>query len=285
MSRPTQAAWMIVAMTLAALATVIAKSLTEELGVIQILWLRLALGCLLLWPLAVATSRRALPGFSRLHALRAVILIGMTGLWFFALSLGPVGQAAVMSYTYPVFILVFAAIFFGQKIHAWDVGSLVLSFVGVAIIFSQGWEAGPATARDVLQICVVLCSSLLIAIRVSIEKVMTASAEPVDILLGSMMIATILVAPVTYLVWVPVNLHQVLLLTALALTATIAQLIVIWLVRSGAWSAVSIFAFWEVLAAILLAMILFGEMLAPAGAIGAVLIIAGGLILVARGDG
>jgi len=284
-SRASQAIWMIAAMTLAALATVLAKTLTGSLGVLQILWLRLALGCLLLWPLGVFTTGRGLPGFSRLHALRAVILIGMTGLWFFALSLGPVGQAAVMSYTYPVFILVFAAVFFGQKIHLWDVLSLLLSFVGVAVIFSQGWEAGPRSAQDLLQICVVLCSSLLIAIRVSVEKIMTASAEPVDILLGSMMIATVIVAPATYLVWQPVTTYQLLLLAALALTATIAQLIVIWLVRSGAWSAVSIFAFWEVLAAIVLAMILFGETLSTFAALGAALIIAGGLILVARGDG
>lgn len=284
MSRPVQAGWMIVAMTLAAVATVLAKLLTQELGVIQILWLRLVLGCLFLWPLAVVTIGRAMPAFTRLHALRAVVLIGMTGLWFFALSLGPVGRAAVMSYTYPVFILVFAAIFFGQKINGWDIISLVLSFIGVAVIFSRGWEGGATSAQGLLQVGVVLCSSILIAVRVSVEKVMTASVEPVDILMGSMMIATVIVAPAAYVVWVPINLHELLLLSAMSLTATIAQLIVIWLLRRGAWSAVSVFAFWEVLAAILLAMILFGEILAPVAAIGAVLIIAGGLILVVRGD-
>lgn len=269
-------------MTLAAISTIFAKALTSDLHVIEILWLRLVLGCLFIWPLFRRSTGKLIPGFGKLHVLRAVILIGMTGLWFLALSLGPVSQAAAMSYTYPIFVLVFAAVFFGQKIRGLDVASLVISFAGIIVIFAKGWADATFTATDAIQLCVVLSTCLLIAIRITIEKVMSVELDPEDILLGSMAIATIMVAPMVVPVWQNPSLEQVAFLFGLALTATLSQLFVIQLVRIGSWSVVSIFAFWEVLAAIALGIVIFGESLALATALGAVLIVVGGLLQVVR---
>lgn len=277
-----QAVWMILAMTFAAITTIFAKSLTEDLHVLEIVWMRLFLGCIFIWPFYRSIAKRNLPKLGLLHLLRAVILIGMTGLWFLALQLGPVAQAAAMSYTYPVFVLVFAAIFFGARIKRVDVLSLVLSFIGVALIFQLGTEQGEWQFKDMMQMLAVLASSVLIAIRVSVEKVMSVDLEPEDILLGSMLIATVLVLPSIIPIWITPTLKQVLNMLALTVTATLSQLFVIQLVRSGAWSIVSIFAFWEVLAAIVLGVLIFSESLPLIGVIGAGLIVAGGLTQVGR---
>ncbi len=129
---------------------------------------------------------------------------------------------------------------------------------------------------------VVLCSSLLIAVRVSVEKVMTDKSDPEDILLGSMLIAGALVLPLVWPIWVTPSYPQVVLLIGLAGSATLSQLFVIRLIRSGAWSVVSTFAFWEVLAAISLGILIFGESLSPFGLVGALLIVAGGLLQIGR---
>ena len=84
-------------------------------------------------------------------------------------------------------------------------------------------------------------------------------------------------------VWITPTLSQALLLIGLAVTATLSQLFVIQLVRSDAWSVVSIFAFWEVLAAIMLGIVIFGESLSVLGTVGAGLIVLGGVLQVRRG--
>ncbi len=129
---------------------------------------------------------------------------------------------------------------------------------------------------------VILGSSILIAIRVSIEKVMTLDVDPEDILLGSMIIATVILLPVVALLWTSPNGSQIGLLAGLAVTATLAQLLVIRLVKKEEWSIVSVFAFWEVLAAIALGIMIFGESLSAIGVAGAVLIVAGGMLQVGR---
>ena len=64
---------MILAMTLAALATVFAKALTDDMHVLQILWLRLVFGCILIWPLYLRVTGRSLPRVSAAHALRHIV--------------------------------------------------------------------------------------------------------------------------------------------------------------------------------------------------------------------
>ena len=75
-----------------------------------------------------------------------------------------------------------------------------------------------------------------------------------------------------------------LFLVGLALTATLAQLFVIYLLRIEAWSVVSIFAFWEVLAAVAFGILIFGESLSMVGFLGAAFIVGGGMLQVARKD-
>ena len=270
------------AMSLAALASVFAKLLTDEFEVIQVLWFRLVLGCIFLIPLFISACGKRLPGFGKLHFLRAFLLVGMTGLWFYALQLGPISRAAAFSYTYPVLILIFSAIFFGERIQKLDILSVIVSFAGVAVVFQKGWSSEPFGPVDILQIAAVFGSCVFIATRVTVEKIMTAETPSEDILLGSMIIAAVLLLPFVVLDWKSPNLIQFWWLVGLATSATLSQLFVIQLVRKNAWKVVSVFAFWEVPATILFGILIFSESVSMFGIIGTALILAGGLIQIRR---
>ena len=52
--------------------------------------------------------------------------------YFYAVSLTTATVAAILFYTYPVFLSLYAWLFFGERLTLWDVLAIVLTFVGVA---------------------------------------------------------------------------------------------------------------------------------------------------------
>lgn len=70
----------------------------------------------------------------------ALLVFGVVGVtlqrlsYFYAVSLTTATVAAILFYTYPVFLSVYAWLFFGERLTFWDVLAIVLTFVGVAFV-------------------------------------------------------------------------------------------------------------------------------------------------------
>lgn len=82
--------------------------------------------------------------------------------YFYAVSLTTATVAAILFYTYPVFLSVYAWLFFGEKLTLWDALAIALTFVGVAFVV-RAYDPGVLRA-DVVGIAFGLASSLFFVV-------------------------------------------------------------------------------------------------------------------------
>jgi len=136
-----------------------------------------------------------------LHLLRAVIDTGATLLIFTSLSLIPLAEANAISFTAPLFVVVGAIAFLGERLQAHTWVSLVLGAIGILIILRPGLElislgallmlAGSATLGGVL---------LLIKVLAQTDSNLTINAYTVLLMTPLLLVPALLVWQVPTLI-------------------------------------------------------------------------------------
>lgn len=213
-----------------ALMALAAKVATKSLPGAEVAFVRFAL--MLLPLLAIpGLARRALT-YDRLDLL---VYRGFFGgvavlLYFLAIAHVPVGTATLLNYSSPIFSVLFAALFLGEKVRRWVLLPAAVAFLGVALVtggLSEGgllahfgrWEAaGLASA--------VLSGAAVAAIRAA------RRTESSWAIYGSFTLFGLLTtAPLGVLHWRTPNLREWLLLGAVGATSIAAQLLMTYAYR------------------------------------------------------
>jgi drug/metabolite transporter (DMT)-like permease len=89
-------------------------------------------------------SGRPLPTLRHTVAVTAVGVLGYYGasyLDFAGLAYITAQFERLILFTYPVFVMVFGALFFGSRVTLWGVATLSLAYAGIAVIFLEGATA------------------------------------------------------------------------------------------------------------------------------------------------
>jgi len=94
------------------------------------------------------------------------MLVGVFGVWFasytdfIGLTLISAQFERLILFTYPLFVVLFGAMFFGQRIRARALAALAVSYVGLAMIFTEHLVLeGEAI---VIGVALVICSAILV---------------------------------------------------------------------------------------------------------------------------
>ncbi len=227
--------------------------------------------------------RRGRPLPSRVTLLQAA-LVGVLGYWFASYTdfLGLEFISAqferLILFTYPLFVVIFGALFFRQPMRLKAVGAILVSYAGLALIFVEKLESGGSNA--VLGAGLVLCSALAFAFYQLLAK-------PVITVMGPRLFTCIAMsgaavgAFVTFLAGHPpadlvVSPHVFWLSVYLAIGATVLPSFFLSaaLHRISAQANAAIGTVSPVVT-IVLATVFLGETLSPAGMFGAALVLAG----------
>ena len=129
---PWVAGWLVLMLVVA----VAGRQATREMDVFQLMELRSLMGLLLLMPLVRASGglrvlrSRQLP----LHLVRNIAHYAAQYGWFVALTLIPIGHVVAIEFTMPIWVLLLATLFLGERLNRWKVAAVLLSVVGVAMI-------------------------------------------------------------------------------------------------------------------------------------------------------
>jgi drug/metabolite transporter (DMT)-like permease len=102
---------------------------------------RVSLGALTLLAVLVATRRLALPAREDLPVVLSVGLLQMAGmipLSNFGVSHVSAGRAAVLVYTFPMWVAPLAVLWLGEKLTPLRIGGLALGIGGIALLFNPG---------------------------------------------------------------------------------------------------------------------------------------------------
>lgn len=121
----------------------LAKYASQGLHVIEVTWGRYAFS-LLLVALLVPRVRQKRPFASArplLQVVRSALLLGVTALFFAAISLMPLVDAAAIGQTTPLMITALAGVLLGERVGFRQWAAVVAGFIGVLVVMRPGFGA------------------------------------------------------------------------------------------------------------------------------------------------
>ena len=183
------AAWMAGWLTLMVVIAVAGREATRELSVFQVMLLRSAIGLALIAPLVRAAGGLAALRTQRLrdHALRNIVHYAAQYGWLAALTMIPLAQVVAIEFTMPIWTVLLAAAFLGERISAAKTIAVVLGLVGVTLIVRPGGAGGVEPGQFVA-----LAAALGFAVSVVMVKSLTRSDGAVVIIFWMLVLQSLL---------------------------------------------------------------------------------------------
>lgn len=172
------AAWMSGTLLSFCLMAIAVRELSGALSVIQTLCVRSAIG-LLCVSLIVGFSggiRTLHTRRLKLHVFRNIFHLGGQYGWFLGIGLLPLAEVFALEFSVPIWTLVIAVLFLGERVTRYKLAALLLGVSGVLVIVQPGLAIVDAASF------IVLASAICYAVAHSSTKSLGGSESPIVIL-------------------------------------------------------------------------------------------------------
>ncbi|MEM7295259.1 MAG: DMT family transporter [Pseudomonadota bacterium] len=183
--------------------------------------------------LVVITLRPKLQSIHlKLHVART--LFGWTGatLMFAAAAMIPLADATALSFLSPIFTMLLAAVFLGEKVGSWRWSAVLISFSGGLILLRPGGDGLQTGAL------LALTAALSMGIEVAIIKRLTGREPPLQILAINNTIGLCIASLVVVAVWQWPSPGQWAILACVGVAMVAAQACFLQAMRSSDASAI-----------------------------------------------
>jgi len=191
------ASWMAGWLSLMVVIAVAGREATRELAVFQIMEMRSLIGLLMLYPLIRASGGLASMKTTRPrdHVARNVVHYAAQFCWFAALTMIPLAQVVAIEFTMPIWTVLPAFAFLGERVNVWKMLAVALGLVGVGLIVRPG-GAGLGTGQ-----AIALAAALGFAVSVTMTKSLTRSDSAVVIIFWMLVVQSLLGLVPAVAVW------------------------------------------------------------------------------------
>ena len=261
--------WMVVTGMQFVGVTALVKLLGTRIPAPEAAFLRYVLGLVFLIPM-IGTLRRmswTKPGVGLFAARGAVHTVGVC-LWFFGMARIPLAEVTAINYLSPIYVTIGAAIFLGEKLALRRVLAVVAALIGALIILRPGFrELGPGHLA-MLGTAFFFGGSYLLA-----KKISAAHSAGVVVAMLSITV-TIGLAPIALMQWVTPTPMEVLISFGVACLATAGHFTMTLAFRAAPLAVTQPVTFLQLVWAVLMGAVFFGE---PADGF----VILGGVVIVA----
>ncbi|MFC7472964.1 DMT family transporter [Dankookia sp. GCM10030260] len=264
----------------------LAKLLSGSLDPLEITFLRsvlvlvAAMGVTGLRPGTAAAWGHALaPPRARDQRLAALALVASTTISVFGYALLPVTEASALGFTGPIILTACGALLLRERVDGRRWAALCCGFAGMLVMLRPGGGLFALTSL------VPIAAALAYALYQVLVRRLRGVADAKDALVQGALCGTLLLALPALVVWrmpSPAVLALVLLFTAVQ-TAALAALAAA--VRRAEVSAIAPWHYSRLVFALAMDALLFGRVPPPEALAGALLIAAGGLVLLRRPPG
>ena len=257
------------------------KYLARDVPVGETVFLRALMGVAVALAMAWSSGRRDLLATRniRSHAIRSLAATASLFAWFVALTLIPLADAQAILLTGPMFVTILAVLFLGEPIDSYRVTALAVGLIGVLIMIAPQLSLGTGSPSGIL---IALGSALAGAVSMLLIRSMTLS-EHASTMLFYHSLSLMLCSAITALWgWSVPSTHQLLLMILAGTLATLAQVLLTSGYRYAEASTIAPLEYFSMLAAVLSGYFIFGELPRPSVWIGAMLVIAVGLVILCR---
>lgn len=208
--------WMVITGLCFVAVTASVKMVGDTIPTAQAAFLRYFLGLVFLVPMWPAVRRARIDRqlwtlFGIRGAAHALAVI----LWFYAMTRIPIADVTALNYLNPVYVIVLAVLFLGERLGPWRIGAVFVAFLGTLVIVRPGFRE-----IDIGHIAM-LFTAIAMAASYFLAKVLSNRASPAVVVFMLSVVVPVLLAPFALAVWVPIGWSDLgwLFLTAVFATA------------------------------------------------------------------
>ena len=151
-----------------------------------------------------------------MHAMRAVVNFGGMIMWFYAIGVVPLGKAVAIHFTLPLFLILLAVLFLGERVGIRRTCATVAGFCGTLVVLQPG---NLAVGWPEMMI---LGSAALYAGTVIFLKFMVKTETPLALTFYTNFFILLLSIPLTIWLWVPPTVDDILPILFIGVTGTLA---------------------------------------------------------------
>ena len=261
-------AWMAMAGMVFASFMAIVRHVSLTLPPIEAAFIRYAFGLLFMLPafMRMTTSDFRHAGL-KLHCFRGLLHgIGVM-CWFYSMSRIPITEVTAIGFSAPVFAVVGAALFPGERIRLRRMAAVIVGLTGALVIIRPGFVTVDPGALAML------VAAPLFAVSDIVAKLLTRrESGPAVVAYLSVFVTLVTLGPALY-VWRTPTMEETLLLALTAALATIGHLMMIQGIKVAEMSAIQPGKFLQLVWAALVGYLVFREVPEVWTWIGAALII------------
>ena len=268
---------MILAMLSIPLVDGLAKHLSANYSPPFISWARYAVACMIVIPFAAAKyGVHILPAERRpSHVLRTVFLITAMTLYFLSIARIPLATAVSAYFIGPIIAVILSVLILKERMTTRKALSLVLGVAGSLVILRPGGSTDPG-------ILLALGSGILFAFYLIATRQASKESDPIKTLVFQCFIGLMLMIPQAILFWSMPRWEDLLYFAGLGVFSVFSHALSILAFRYADASTLAPLVYVELVGAALVGYLAFGEVPGLSTAIGAAIIIAGGLVLLPR---
>lgn len=247
-------ALMVSAMAILPLIDVIAKTLGQwGLPILIVVWARLAFGAALFWPLA-RKEGPFWPDRPLFHGLRAALLASATLTFFLSLNHLPIADALAIFFVQPLIVTALSGLVLREKVGLGRWVAVAVGFVGILVIIRPGFQA--LNPGSLLALAAGTFLAVYFVLTRSITGQTTAAVTTFHTnLMGALMLT--LALPV---VWQAPTAVEWAMLVALGVIATFGHFLIVRAYDHAEASLLAPFAYTEMIGAIAVGWIFFGDL-------------------------
>ena len=249
--------------------TAVVKYVGDGLPAAEAAFLRYLLGLVFLIPMIPAMRAAKLtPRIWKISAFRGVVhSLGVT-LWFYSMTQISIAEVTAMNYLNPVYVTIAAALFLGEKLAFRRILAVVAALVGAMIILRPGFRELNSGHLAMIFTAILFAGSYLSA------KLMADEVSPAVVVFMLSVTVTIGLAPMAAVVWVTPTLAQLGWMFLLAALATGGHYTMTLAFAAAPLTVTQPVTFLQLVWAVLLGWLVFGEAVDVWVVLGGVLIIA-----------
>jgi drug/metabolite transporter (DMT)-like permease len=218
------------------------------------------------------------------HFWRAFVGAFSMGLGFAGLGLLPLPEVTVLNYAGPLLVVVFGAMFLGERVRAVRLAAVAIGLAGVLVVLSPRLSVGaePASSRETLGAVVTLGGAVFAALAQVFVRRLTMTEDTATIVWWFSVTSAALALVTLPFGWVVPTAREATFLVCAGLLGGLGQICLTSAYRYAEAGLVAPFDYASMLLAVAIGYLAFSEVPTATTLIGAAIIVAAGLLIIWR---
>lgn len=220
------------------------------------------------------------------HILRGAVGVTSMALGFFALTRLPLPEAITLNYAQPLLVVVFSALFIGEKIRVYRWSAVFVGLIGVFII---SWpkltlldSPGGMSNQQAVGVAAALVAAGISAVALLLVRNLVRTEKTATIVLWFSLTASVVGLLTLPFGWQALTAQQAVFLISAGFCGGVAQILMTEAYRHAEASTVAPFEYTSMILGIIIGYLAFGDLPTIHMLVGGAIVVAAGIFIIWR---